>query len=255
MNVPIMKITAPEQYQNLSCKVCNGETGIFGYVDINKSCEEARGKIVFPYIGHPICYHICNSCNFIFTIDFDEWDKTDFLKHIYNSDYVLADPDYQGVRSIENANWICSGLPSLINSSMKIMDYGAGDNQLCKELNNRGYDSIGWDPMWESDPEFNDTETFDVVTAFEVLEHTPDPLKTIKEIAKFVKPITGIIVFTTLVSEVIKPEERCNHWYLSPRNGHVCMHSLTSLKLMFNLIGMQVITINASQHIAITKNK
>jgi len=242
--------TAPERYKNLSCKVCNGKTSIFGYTDINKTCEEARNKIVISYIGHPICYHICNNCNFIFTVDFDDWDKKDFLEHIYNDDYTLTDPDYVGVRSIENANWLCSGLANLINNSMQLLDYGAGDNQLCKELNRRGYNTIGWDPMWDTKPEFSASETFDVVTAFEVLEHTPNPLKTIKEIAKFVKPITGIVVFSTLINEVVKPEERCNHWYLAPRNGHVCMHSLSSLKLMFELVGMQVTTINASQHIA-----
>jgi hypothetical protein len=235
------------KYINLRCKICDGKTHVSGFCDFNKSCEEEKGIKVFPYTGHAICYHACDDCGFIFTVDFDDWEIKDFVEHIYNSDYAKVDPDYLGKRALESANWLISHFGE--DKSKTFLDYGAGDNKFSEELVKQGFDSVGWDPMWQHKPKFKKNSKFDVVTAFEVLEHTPTPTETLNDIVNFVKPDSGAIIFSTLISRGTKHE----YWYVAPRNGHVCMHSLKSLQIMFGSVNMEVKNLNASHHVATWK--
>lgn len=242
-----MSITVSNPYHGLRCKICDGETSILGVKDFNRNCEEEKGKRVLPLIGHGIYYHQCNSCQFIFSTDFDQWSKEDFLKNIYNEEYLKVDPEYSGKRPRDCVGWFSPMLGG--DKETSILDYGAGDDVFSKELRAQGYNAVGWDPMWTTKPSFEKGTTFDVVTAFEVLEHTPTPYETLKELISFVKPETGQIVFSTLINDIIG-NAGAEYWYISPRNGHVCMHSIKSLQFMFDKLGMEVQSFSASQHVA-----
>jgi len=242
-----MSVSVSNPYQGLRCKICDGGTSILGVKDFNRSCEEEKGRQVFPPIGHAIYYHKCNSCGFIFTKDLDAWTVDDYVKNIYNEDYIKVDPDYSGKRSKDFVNWMSPMLNG--DKSITLLDYGAGNDTFSTELKKQGYNAVGWDPMWQTEPTFAKDSTFDVVTAFEVLEHTPTPLETLKELISFVKPETGQIVFSTLVNDIIS-NAGSEYWYLSPRNGHVCMHSQKSLSIMFDKLGMEVQSFSPSQHVA-----
>ena len=103
--------------------------------------------------------------------------------------------------------------------------------------------------MWKTEPNFKSGTTFDVITAFEVLEHTPTPWETLEQMINFVNPKSGQIVFSTLINDIIG-DQGSNYWYLAPRNGHVCMHSLKSLQFMFDKVGMEIQSFSPSQHVA-----
>lgn len=236
-----------QKYLGVECKVCNSETEIFGVCDFNKSCEEEKGRKVFPWAGFPVYYHQCKNCGFIFTVDFDTWTVEDFLENVYNDDYLKVDPDYAGKRSKDCVTWFSPMLGG--DKSITLLDYGAGNDTFSQELTKQGYNAVGWDPMWQKDPSFAKGTTFDVITAFEVLEHTPTPWETIKELVGFAKPESGQIVFSTLVNDIIG-NQGINYFYISPRNGHVCMHSVKSLQLMFDKMGMEIQSFSPSQHIA-----
>lgn len=235
------------KYQNLRCKICNGETDILGLKDFNRSCEEESGRTVFKPLGHAIYYHQCKHCGFIFSTDFDHWNKEDFLANIYNNDYVLVDPNYEKDRPLDCVKWFSPMLGG--DRSITVFDYGAGTDEFSQELKRQGYDAVGWDPMWQTDLPFDSSKKFDVVTAFEVLEHTPTPWETLKELVSFVNPDSGQVVISTLINDIIG-NKGVEYWYLSPRNGHVCMHSAKSLSLMFDKIDMEVQHFSPSQHVA-----
>lgn len=217
------------------CPICNNSTIIWGCVDFNKSCEELNEKYL-EYCGVPIYYLKCNNCAHIFSSDFDDWDFDDFKENIYNEDYILVDPEYNGTRSKRDAeNFI-----NLTNRTLsyKILDYGSGNNFFEKELINKGYNVESFDPL------FNDINTFknkkyDIITAFEVLEHSNKPVETLNEIHSFLKP-NGKILITTLVNDILHGKRDPNYWYLAPRNGHVSMFSNKSLELLFAKVGMKV---------------
>jgi hypothetical protein len=88
-----------------NCKICVGCSPLFGVVDSHKSCLEAEGKAL-SLVGKPIYYRRYAACGFLFTDAFDDWSAEAFLKHIYNDDYSLVDPDYTAARSANNAKVI-----------------------------------------------------------------------------------------------------------------------------------------------------
>ena len=91
-----MAVTLTNKYHDLHCKVCGGDSHILGVKDFNRSCEEEKGRRVFPPMGHAVYYHQCEGCGFIFSVDFDDWTVDDFLTNIYNDQYLKVDPVYGG---------------------------------------------------------------------------------------------------------------------------------------------------------------
>src|SRR5258706_16460376 len=80
-----------------ACKCCNGSAAIFAEFDFSRTCEDHKGP-VFAKSGISIPYYRCTSCGFVFTSYFDDWSKEMFAERIYNSEYILADPDLAGAR-------------------------------------------------------------------------------------------------------------------------------------------------------------
>jgi SAM-dependent methyltransferase len=223
-----------------SCKVCSRLSPLYGVADINKNCNEENGTIL-PLVGMPVWYRQCNYCKLIFTNHMDDWTVDEFKDHIYNKSYYKVDPDYAVERPKRNAAFLHELLK---NRKLSIMDYGGGNGKTAELLREVGYDVHSWDP-------FNDEPRpdlkVDVVSSIEVFEHTTDPHKTFLEAISFLKP-GGMLVFTTLVNDILKPREM--HWYISPRNGHLLMHSYKSIQELCEYHGWEVNHINNSLHTA-----
>jgi SAM-dependent methyltransferase len=227
---------------DVKCKICGSNTTAWAVLDFNKSCEHKTPNYERSGIG--IHYVKCETCGYLFTPSFDNWTKADFLKYIYNEEYIKADPEYNGVRSIRDSQWFIQNVP---NKSLQILDYGAGPAVLGRELKNKGYDIESWDPMWGIDPTWPVEKKFDLITSFEVFEHTPTPLATLLEAHKWLKP-GGQIFITTLINELV--ENDANYWYVSPCNGHIGIHSINSLDRLFANVGMKVQHHGHSFHLA-----
>jgi 2-polyprenyl-6-hydroxyphenyl methylase/3-demethylubiquinone-9 3-methyltransferase len=135
------------------------------------------------------------------------------------------------------------------NKELKILDYGAGSSVFGNELKGHGYDVESWDPMWGTAPTWSTEKKFDLMTSFEVFEHTPTPKETLREMKQWLAP-NGKIFITTLVNDVMGDKRDPMFWYLAPRNGHVCMHSMKSIDALFSQIDMTVQHFGPSWHLA-----
>jgi hypothetical protein len=232
------------------CKVCGQSAPLFGVVDFKKNCDEHRGTKL-PISGSPVYYRHCSTCSFLFTDFIDKWTKQDFLDRIYNSDYVIVDPDYISVRPLGNAQFI-SGLFGPQRSTVSLLDYGGGNGQLAASLTGNG-----WNVAETYDPFVTEHSTppnrkYNIISCFETLEHTPDPIGTVKEIASYLDD-EGIILFSTLVQPTDFDKLGLSWWYVGPRNGHVSIHSYQSLGHLWRSIGFTVISHNANIHFAFRK--
>lgn len=228
----------------IPCKICGTSSPLHGVADFNKSCEQNRGRF-FPLSGVPIYYHRCPECGFLFTGHFDGWSREDWNREVYNDQYGTFDPDgADGSRARSNANLVLTVVRD--NGMTRVLDYGGGDGTLVASLPE--IDAISYDPM-RDDP--CPGGIFDLVTAFEVLEHTSTPIETTREALAFVGP-SGAFLLSTLTCDGLAPMSM-DHWYIAPRNGHVSIHTRKSLDLMFSALGWEVHHASEGLHFATRK--
>jgi SAM-dependent methyltransferase len=214
---------------------------LHGVVDFNKSCEHFRNRFMPPR-GLPVWYHRCTECGFLFTAQFDGWSHDDWKREVYNSEYALVDPDAAQVRPLNNIGLVTDVSRQL--GSKRILDYGGGDGTLGINLCERCFDAQWWDVFYDQPRPSGD---FDLITCFEVFEHTPTPKETLSDLLSFLRP-GGSVLFSTLLLEPQAPHD-CSHWYIAPRNGHVSIHSAKSLASLFGE-GWTLQTVSEVYHLA-----
>jgi SAM-dependent methyltransferase len=231
----------------IQCKVCGTLTEIQGCVDAGRSCEIYR-ETYMQLSGIPIYYHRCLSCGFIFTVAFDAWSIDDFRQNIYNDGYATADRDYaDGSRARANAALTQNAMGQL--GVRRVLDYGGGDGTMATALRAQNFDALSWDPVADEERDAGVVPgSFELVTAFEVFEHTPTPVTTAAEALSFLRP-NGHLLFSTLLMDELH-RQSTDHWYIAPRNGHISLHTNASLRALFAPLGWTVRSFNALLHVA-----
>lgn len=230
------------------CKCCGAPARCFGTVDFSKSCLDYRGK-VFADSGQRVTYYRCEACGFLFTTHIDDWGAERIAAEIYNAEYVRVDPDFSESRPRSNAQLLSTAFGA-VHDSLSVLDYGGGDGLMAGLLRGHGFDAQSYDPYHL--PNSRPRRRFQLVTAFEVVEHAPDPLATLLEIHSLTEP-AGAFLFTTLVQPANLNEVGLDWWYAAPRNGHVSLHTRESLRLIAQRVGWTVESFNNNLHVAWTR--
>ncbi|MBL8959128.1 MAG: class I SAM-dependent methyltransferase [Gemmatimonadetes bacterium] len=223
-----------EDLERLTCKCCGGTAAVYGAVEFNRTCED-REVPVFPPSGVDIPYHRCSACGFIFTIAFDHFGAAEFGQYIYNDAYPLADPDFADRRPASNAELLRRNFGAAAGR-LRVLDYGGGNGLLARRLQELGFTGAAtYDPFYagSSRPQ----GTFDLITAFEVLEHTTTPRDTLVDMASLLSP-EGMLLCSTLVQPPDIDQLRLRWWYAAPRNGHVSLYSPRALTALAASAGL-----------------
>jgi 2-polyprenyl-6-hydroxyphenyl methylase/3-demethylubiquinone-9 3-methyltransferase len=224
-----------------ACKCCGGATSFFAGYDFARTCEDQKSP-VFARTGIDIPYYRCSSCGFVFTPYFDGWTKETFAQRIYNSEYILADPGFAAERPKYMAEQL-SALLAPVPSDIRILDYGGGEGRLIQELKLHGFE--GGESF---DPFFSDGTRpqgpFDLVTAFEVAEHTADPILLFEDALSFLTE-QGVLLFTTALQD--RKTDR-DWWYIAPRNGHISIHSYASLQRLATAVSATCLSLDDNLH-------
>jgi hypothetical protein len=216
----------------LKCPICNCDTVPAGSIDRNRTCEDFRhGSMIFPRAGHDVEYERCLGCGFVFAPELCAHPPEWFREHVYNDDYIKADPDYAETRPAQNARWIASQFAG-VKAKIRHLDYGGGNGELAALMRGFGFDSESWDPFID-DP-MPESRKYNLVTAFEVVEHVPDPKALRANLMRHMGNDSALL-FSTLTSDHVgnhwTPRE---WWYAAPRNGHVCLYTKTALRKLFH---------------------
>jgi 2-polyprenyl-6-hydroxyphenyl methylase/3-demethylubiquinone-9 3-methyltransferase len=215
------------------CKVCDGTSTWFDHVDFNKYCNDIN-PYRFGRAGIPVEYLRCERCGLIYTQFFDDWTEADWREYVYNEDYIKVDADYSEVRPTHVANDFARRLRGAERA--RILDYGSGAGVFVARMRENGFADIAcYDPF--SSPQRPEGR-FDIITCFEVIEHSPDPLMTLRDMIGLMAE-GGCILF----SQTVQPDDilsrRGGWWYLGPRNGHVSTYAEETLVVMGRMLGLQ----------------
>ncbi len=214
------------------CKLCGNNAIAFDVVDFNKYCSQ-EDFYSFGLSGVSVVYNRCRVCGAIFTSFFDDWTPAAFADHVYNEDYIKVDSEYASIRPRFVANDMAQRWGDC--RSARVLDYGSGAGAFADELRTLGYQSVeAYDPF--SSPS-RPSGSFDIVTCFEVIEHTPSPVETLRDICRYLKPDGCVIVSQTLQPENINLV-RGNWWYIAPRNGHVCTFTADAMAVLAQSCGL-----------------
>lgn len=213
------------------CKVCEGETSLFDCVDFHKHCSADPYR--FGLSGIEVPYYRCLRCSLIFTDFIDEWSKDEVARYIYNADYLKVDPQYQGARALSAANEMARHLAGC--EQLRILDFGSGSGAFAEEMRRRGFEQIeSYDPF--SSPT-EPSGSFDLITCFEVIEHSPNPLATLMDMDARLSHHGAIIIGQTLQPGNID-EIGGRWWYLGPRNGHVSLFAEETFITLANRLSL-----------------
>lgn len=225
----------PVAPQHAQCKCCGFAAPLYGVVDFTKNCEDRRRQVK-PLSGIPIYYYGCPRCSLIFTTTFDHFTPEDFAAQIYNAEYADVDPDYL----VERPTGFGQMVAAIFSASrdISVLDYGGGNGVLAACLRTHAFtDVTTYDPFVPLHAE-RPQRQFDLITCFEVLEHSVRPAQTLDEIVALLNP-DGLLLFSTLV---IPPEITSlgiGWWYIAPRNGHVTLYSRQSLQTLLSARGLR----------------
>lgn len=228
------------------CPVCGAVAPPFDVVDFNRSCQPVDGRPL-PLSGVAVYYHLCGDCGFCFAPSMMAWPPSWFAALVYDSEYQRVDPEYLGHRPDANAQLV-DHLFGAVRSRIRHLDFGGGSGRLTDRLLERGWDSRTWDPF--DRPKEAPSGHFDLITAFEVFEHVPDPVGTAQDLARLAAP-DGLVVLSTLTSDgQIVAGQRLTWWYAAPRNGHIGLFSTRALTRLFNRVGFQCGSVSGNLHAA-----
>ena len=207
---------------NILCPICRAETEALG------TKRGVRIRRVFHLSR-------CRSCTFSFVTD----PCTDFAA-VYDDDYYIgegADPMvnygfeyYHPNETIRRHDWM--GIEEFVSALHpdrgSWLDYGCGNGALIRSVAERGcwsisgYDNGSWASKARADglPVLDEAElaarrnSFDVITAIEVIEHIADPVGFLTHLRSLARP--GALIFLTTLNAQVAPRDFPSWSYVRP---------------------------------------
>lgn len=222
------------------------------YVVRCPACDNCTHKPIMK--KHGLGYSKCKGCGAVYsnprlsqkTIDanLESWAK----QYRYDAEYLRDRVNFH----TDHINIIRQLKPK-----GKILDFGCGDASFVKAARNLGYNAIGVEKSKfakEFAQKYYDineiisgdienialpSNSFDMITMWDVLEHLPNPTKICKILANLLSP-NGYLVISTPnnhgFSAIIKKE---NWWVFGPHD-HLCLFSIRAAKSFIQNIGLQL---------------
>lgn len=125
-------------------------------------------------------------------------------------------------------------------SDGRSLDWAGGYGALSRLLRDRGFDFRHFDPycqnLFAKGVEGDLSEPYDLVTAYEVLEHLSRPLEALRAVSDR----TDRLLFSTYLLPDPAPEPG-EWWYYAPESGqHVTFHTRTSLEILAERLGYRL---------------
>jgi hypothetical protein len=196
---------------------------------------------------HQVKYYRCTSCGQIQT------EKPYWLDEAYGTAIASLDIGLLD-RSIRDSNAVFRLALKHFDVSGRMLDYGGGYGVLVRLLRDKGLDFYRQDIYCQNifalNQDLDDlppgNQTFELVTCFEVFEHTYEPLKLLETLTKYG---SNILISTLLVPgrEISSPVD---WWYIAPETGqHVTFYTMDSLQRLAEIFKLNLYSNGQSLHL------
>lgn len=222
----------------MECLICN-----------NKNYKIFDCKLLFNY---HVSYFECKSCGFIQT-ESPYWLSEAYKEAITFSDIGLVS------RNINLSQCVSELLIKHFDIKGKFLDFGGGYGLFVRLMRDKGFNFYRQDifcaNIFAQNFDINDISNienrFEIVTSFEVFEHTYEPYKLLSELLNY----SDNILFSTLLVPKNPIKSASDWWYISPDTGqHVAFYTTTALSFMANKYGINFYSDGQSIHL-FTKKK
>jgi hypothetical protein len=215
-----------------------------------KICESARfpfGEAVIMR-RHTVGFYQCNSCGFVQTQD-PYW-----LDEAYEEPIQTTDVGYVS-RNLKLADVTASVIASCFDPAGQFLDFGGGYGLLVRLLRDRGLDFYRDDPYCENllarGFDRPDAARYELVTAFEVAEHLPDPVASFEAMLSY----SDNILFTTELMTNPAPAPG-GWWYYSLETGqHVSLYTEDALHALADRLNLKIVTSPSRDRHLLTTNR
>lgn len=223
-----------------------------------KICQENAEKVFSKnLLGKFIVdYHKCKSCGFMQT-DEPYWLGEAYANGAISAlDVGIAQRNLTLVISTEN---VLNRL-KVEETNFIGLDYGGGHGLFVRMMRDIGYNFYLQDLYAENifanffdikDLNIQESQHFDIITAFELFEHLPNPLDEIKKMFEF----SDTILFSTELQPADESNKLADWWYLIPEVGqHISFYTISSFLEIAKVFGAQYFSDNKSLHILTKEN-
>jgi glycosyltransferase involved in cell wall biosynthesis len=217
----------------MNCNICKSTSNLFSEYQI-------LGK-------HHIKYYQCTECGFVQT------ESPYWLEEAYSD--AIADSDIGLVyRNLQLSALTTRMIGNHFNSDAFFLDYGGGYGLFVRLMRDQGFD-FHWEDkfcqnIFAKDFVLDQNIKYELVTAFEVLEHLVNPLPEIESMLKF----SDNILFSTELLPTHNPRPG-EWWYFAPQTGqHISIYSTISLQKIAEKLDINYYSDGSSYHLFSHKN-
>lgn len=137
-----------------------------------------------------------------------------------------------------------------------VLDFGCGNGNFVKFLQSKNYNALGYDksanitehlalqktPLYRNEKDIPNFY-FDMITCFDVIEHTTNPAEIVETLHKKLKK-GGILLITTPNAESISSRALGKYWWVFGSTAHFVLFSIFSLKLLLTSFNFNILDVS-----------
>jgi 2-polyprenyl-3-methyl-5-hydroxy-6-metoxy-1,4-benzoquinol methylase len=198
---------------------------------------------------YDVKYFKCDACDFIQT------EEPYWLGEAYGNAITQLDLGLV-YRNEYLSSVVTTIINSFFNTGTQFLDYGGGYGLFVRMMRDRGFEFYRQDIYCENlfakyfdITDLPPSSKFDMLTAFEVFEHLPEPIAEMKKMLSY----SDTILFTTELQPA-EPNALKNWWYFTPETGqHVSLYSRKSLNKLAEKFNLHLLSHNNLHLLSKTK--
>ena len=215
-----------------NCNICGAKTSVLFQAMI-------LGK-------HDVSFHRCASCKFIQT-DTPFWLEESYSSAISTLDVGLV------ARNVHFSKVCTTLIEKYYPQDERFLDYGGGYGLFVRLMRDSGFDFYWHDEYCENifaryfEYSLEDSgNKFELITAFEVMEHLPNPMETLTKILS----LGDSFLFSTHLQPEKEIHSADDWWYFLPDTGqHLSFYTTKTMVTIAEKFGMKYYSDGSSLHL------